>query len=327
MDTTAIQAKINSSTINADLKEQLLNKLHSPTEKDFSYIDLMLSYPFALSSTDVLDIKRSSTILDKNHYGLRSVKDRILEYMATLILNQKKGTSFHAPIMAFVGLVGSGKTSLASSIAESLGRKLIRIPFGGVSSTTLLKGRSRSYPEAEAGFLIKSIINSGVNNPVVLLDEIDRVSPEAKTEVMGVLVELLDPEQNSNFVDYYLDYPVDLSKVLFIATANNTTNIATAVMDRLEVIEMPSYSDQEKIIIGKQFILPRVVAQSGLDAGTINFDESVWPFIVRPLGYDGGIRSLQRTIESLVRKVALQVVQGAVGPYNMTAENIGVYLQ
>ncbi len=326
MDITNLQNQINSSTIPADLKELLLNKLHTPTDIEVNYIQFMLQLPFQNSSADILDIKRSSSVLEKNHYGLKPVKDRVLEYLATLILNQRKGVKYHAPILAFVGLVGSGKTSLASSVAESLGRKLIRIPLGGLGSASLLKGRSKSYPEAEAGFLMKSVVKSGVNNPVILLDEVDRVSPEARSEIMGVLVELLDPEQNANFTDYYIDYPFDLSKVLFIATANNTTNISTAVMDRLEIIEMPSYSDEEKTIIAKQHILPKIMVQSGLEASVISFNDDVWPLLIRPLGYDGGIRSLQRAIQSVVRKVALQVVEGGQGPYNITAQNIGGYI-
>ena len=160
----------------------------------------------------------------------------------------------------------------------------------------------------------------------MLLDEIDRVAVENRSDVMGVLVELLDPEQNNNFLDYFVDFPFDLSKALFIVTANNTANIATAVLDRLEIIEMPSYSDQEKIVIGKSFILPKITLEAGLSGGVIIIDENVWPQIVRPLGYDGGIRSLSRTIEKIVRKVARSVVEGNAGPYHLNAENVGMYI-
>lgn len=299
----------------------------SEFDQEYKYLEFITSLPFAKSSQDILDLSRSAQILERNHYGLKSVKNRILEYLSMLILNTRKGQELRAPVLAFVGLVGSGKTSLAYSIAESLGRKLIRIPFGGLGSTAQLRGLPRMKAEAEPGRLIKQIHQVGVNNPVVLLDEIDRVATENRADVMGVLVELLDPEQNQAFLDYYLDYPFDLSKVLFLATANNTGNIATAVLDRLEVIEMPAYSDEEKTIIGKNYLLPKAVRNAGLPEGVVMIDDSIWPKIIRPLGYDAGIRSLQRTIEKITRKIAREVVEGKTGPFKIIEENIGEYLQ
>lgn len=295
-------------------------------DRELRYIDFVSTLPFAKSSQDILDLKRAAQILDKNHYGLAEVKSRILEYLSILILHSRQGQSMKAPILAFVGLVGSGKTSIAYSIAESLGRKLIRIPLGGLGSVKELRGGSRANPEAGPGRLMKSINAAGVNNPVILLDEIDRVAVESRSDVMGVLVELLDPEQNSAFTDNFVDYPFDLSKALFIATANNTGNIATAVLDRLEIIEMPGYTDEEKVVIGKQYILPKALQGAGLPPQVVVIDETLWPQIVRPLGYDAGIRSLQRNIEGLVRKVARGVVEGNPGPYRITGENIGQYL-
>ena len=163
-------------------------------------------------------------------------------------------------------------------------------------------------------------------NPIMLLDEIDRVADDARSDVMGVLVELLDPEQNFAFVDHYLDYPFDLSEVLFMATANNTTNIATAVMDRLEPISMPSYTDQEKVMIGKDYLLPEAVTEAGLKPENLTIDEALWPQIVRPLGYDAGIRTLQRTIQGITRKLAREVVEGKQQSLHLTAENIKDYL-
>ena len=277
-------------------------------DREFEYIQFVATLPFNKSSEDILDLTTAAQILDKYHFGLRAAKERILEYLSVLILNARQGKSFHSSVLFFVGLVGSGKTSLAYSIAESLGRKIIRIPFGGLGSVKELRGQSRVRAEAEPGRLIQSIQSVGVNNPVILLDELDRVATESRADVMGVLVELLDPEQNSTFLDHYVDYPFDLSKVLFIGTANNTANIATAVMDRLEMIEMPSYSDEEKITIGRDYILPKVLKESGLPEGTVALDVALWPQIVRPLGYDGGIRSLQRTIQGVVRKGTLDLI-------------------
>jgi ATP-dependent Lon protease len=254
------------------------------------------------------------------------VKSRVLEYLSILILNSKKGEKLRAPILFFVGLVGSGKTSIAYSIAESLGRKIIRIPFGGLGSVKDLRGESRVRPEAEPSFLMKSLVREQVNNPVILLDEIDRVAVDTRSDIMGVLVELLDPNQNFAFMDRYVDYPFDLSKALFIATANNTANVATAVLDRMELIEMPGYSDEEKVMIGKHYLLPKILKEDGMPGDMITIDDALWPQIVRPLGFDAGIRSLQRNIESMVRKIAREVVEGNAGPYIINAGNAGRYL-
>ena len=296
-------------------------------DKDLEYIKFVVGLPFQSSSQDHLDLKAAAAILEKHHYGIQVVKDRILEYLSILILNARQGQAMHAPILAFVGLVGSGKTSLAYSIAEALGRQLIRIPFGGLGSVGQLRGESRIKAEAEPGLLMKHIRNCKVNNPIILLDEIDRVAVEARADLMGVLVELLDPSQNGTFVDHYVDYPFDLSKVMFIATANNTGNIATAVMDRIELVEMPAYSDEEKIVIGRDYILPKAIQDAGLPANVLQIDPAIWPQVVRPLGFDGGIRSLQRNIQTLARKVARKVVEGNPGPFPINASTIGEYFE
>lgn len=337
-DIDRLKNQISQAALPSDLADKLqtqlqrLEKMVTSTgynpqfDNQLQYLDFVSTLPFQSSSQDILDLKRAGEILDKNHYGLQTVKDRILEYLSVLILNDKSGKQLRSQVLAFVGLVGCGKTSLAYSIAEGLGRKVIRIPFGGLGSVKEIRGESRVKPEAEPGSLMKMIHRAGVNNPVILLDEIDRVSVEGRADVMGALVELLDPEQNFAFIDHYVDYPFDLSKALFIATANNTGNIATAVMDRLEIIEMPSYTDEEKIIIGKNFILPKALQGSGLASGVLTFNDNIWPQVVRPLGFDAGIRSLQRTIEGVVRKVARQVVEGNPGPYQINTENVGKYI-
>lgn len=333
-----LRLTISQNQIPSDLTTKLndeLNRLQKMVaatgyrfefDKVFEYINFVASLPFNKSSQDILDLKRTEEILNHHHYGLGIVKQRVLEYMAILMLNAEKGEKLRSPILAFVGLVGSGKTSIAYSIAESMGREIIRIPFGGLGSIKELRGESRVRVDAEPGSLMKSIAKVGVNNPVILLDEIDRVAVEARADLMGVLVELLDPNQNFAFIDRFVDYPFDLSKALFIATANNTANIATAVLDRMEIIEMPGYSDEEKIMIGRKYLMPGILKQAGLAEDTVIIDENLWPQIVRPLGFDAGIRTLQRNIESIVRKVAREVVEGNPGPYNLTAENIGRYL-
>jgi len=189
-----------------------------------------------------------------------------------------------------------------------------------------LRGQSRMHPEAEPGKVIKALRQTQSKNPVFLLDEIDRVTDAGRASIMGVLVELLDPGQNYAFVDHYLDYPFDLSGALFIATANNTTHIATAVLDRLEPIMMPSYSDQEKITIGKQYILPKALNEAGVQEGKITFDDDVWMNIVRPLGFDSGIRTLERTVAGIVRKVARDVVEGKGENVHISVQNVKQYL-
>lgn len=328
-----LKVKISQAKLPPEVEEKLQNLLKFPgtgseLDKLISYIDFVISLPFSKFSQDILDIQRARQILDRNHYDLQVVKDRILEYLSVLILHKQRGLaqSFHAPILAFIGLVGTGKTSLAYSIAESLGRPIVRIPFGGLGDPLALKGQSRSRVDSEAGQILKAIQKAQVSNPVILLDEIDRVASETRVDIMGVLVELLDPQQNYAFLDHYLDFPYDLSQVLFIATANNTSNISTAVMDRLEPIQMPSYSDEEKMVIGKNYLLPKAIEEVGIDQKLISFDEAVWPQILRPLGYDAGIRSLERSLQAICRKIARKIVEGEIGPFTITTQNVTEYL-
>ncbi len=329
-----LKLKITQASLPSEVSEKLLNLLKFPgTSMELAgliaYVDFVISLPFSKLATDILDIDRARKILDKNHYDLQTVKDRILEYLSVLILHKQKGVSnnFHAPILALIGLVGTGKTSLAYSIAEVLGRPLIRIPFGGLGDPVSLRGQSRLRADAEPGQIIKAIKAAKVSNPVILLDEIDRVALEHRVDMMGVLVELLDPAQNQAFLDHYLDFPYDLSQVLFIATANNTGQLATAVMDRLEPIQMPSYSDSEKEAIGQNYLLPKAMDEAGIDQESLQIDETVWPAIIRPLGYDGGIRSLSRSLQTVCRKVARKLVEGEGGPFKITLESLGEYLQ
>ncbi len=211
-------------------------------EKVSKYIDWVLRIPWEERTQDKLDIQQAKEVFNKHHYGMQEVKDRFLEYISVLALREKnyQEEEFRAPILLLVGLVGTGKTTFAYALAEALERKLVRIPFGGMSSAKELRGNSRLLLGSEPGKVVKGMCDAGVNNPVILLDEIDRASDEANQEIMGVLVELLDPAQNHAFVDNYIDYPVNLSNAIFLATANNTGRILTAVMDRLEKISMPS---------------------------------------------------------------------------------------
>lgn len=292
------------------------------------YIDWVVNLPWNKKTDDILDVSHAKQVLEANHFGLEKIKQRIIEYISVLIL-QKKGVSpdaHHASNLFFVGLAGTGKTTFAKSVAESLGRKFMRIPFGGLSSALDLRGQSKTSPEAEPGMIVRALRRAGTQNPVILLDELDRITPESRAAIMGVLIELLDPGQNNNFTDYFIDYPFDLSQVLFIATANNTNNISTAVMDRLEVIQMPSYTDEEKIVIAKNYVFPRYIKEVGLTPENIKIEDSVWMKITRPLGFDSGIRSLERTIEGIARRVAYKIVKGEGTSFVINDTNVREYL-
>lgn len=332
--------KLQNSKIPAPLMEKAKHQIEriilalkyggnmSQVDITSKYIDWITNLPWFEKSPDTLDIKTAKEILDKNHYGLEKIKQRVLEYLSILLVQKQRLPTehFHAPSLFFVGLAGTGKTTFAASIAEAMGRKFIRIPFGGLSSAQDLRGQSKTTPEAEPSIVIREIRKAGVRNPVILLDELDRITPESRAGIMGVLIELLDPGQNQAFNDYFIDYPFDLSEVLFVATANNTNAISTAVMDRLEVIQMPSYTDEEKIAIAKHYVLPHYLRESGLTDKDVVIQDSVWEKITRPLGFDAGIRTLERTIDGVVRKAAFKMVSGQPGPFNITESNVKEFL-
>lgn len=337
-ETEKLKVKLEAAQLPADLKvkaEEMIGRLaligqgqgySSEYDRVSQYLDWIINLPWEKTTEDHLDLAGARQILDKHHYGMDQVKERILEYLATMTLTRGKAEAGRAPILCLVGLVGTGKTTFGPSLAEALGRKYIRIPFGGLGSALDLRGQSRLHADAEPGLVIKALRRAGSKNPVFLLDEIDRVTEAARADIMGVLVELLDPEQNAQFTDHYLDYPFDLSQVLFVATGNNTKNVATAVLDRLEIIQMPSYTDGEKIAIAKQYMLPKVLLESGLTKDNVMIDEAVWPKIVRPLGFDSGIRTLERTIEGVAGKIAKEIVGGKAKQFHLTLDNIKNYL-
>lgn len=333
---TKLKTKLQSVQLPANLQQKALEQIErinlslkyggNLAHLDIieKYIDWITSLPWYAETKDIVDIAKAKASLDKNHYGLDKVKLRILEYLSIYKLQKEKlnVNSIHTRPLFFVGLAGTGKTTFAISIAESLGRRLVRIPFGGLASARDLRGQSKTSAESEPGKIIESLREVQVRNPVILLDELDRITPDARAEVMGVLLELLDPNQNQHFVDYFIDFPFDLSNVLFVATANNTNNIAPPVLDRLELIQMPSYSDDEKIEIGKSYILPKYMKATGVEPNQLTIDDALWPEIVRPLGFEPGIRSLERLIETIVRKVAYKLVSGEGNNFYINANNI-----
>jgi ATP-dependent Lon protease len=335
-----LKTQLQSANLPANLHDKALQQIErigltlkyggnlSQLDITAKYIDWICNLPWEKKTEDVLDINKAKQILDSNHYGLEKIKSRILEYLSVLIIEKQKPQSegFHAPSLFFVGLAGTGKTTLAISIAQALGKKFVRIPFGGLSTALDLRGQSKTSPEAEPGMVMRALRRAGSKNPVILLDELDRITPESRAAIMGVLIELLDPEQNVNFSDYFIDYPFDLSQILFVATANNTNNISTAVLDRLEVIQMPSYTDEEKIAIAKNYVLPRYLKESGLTSDNLKIDDALWLKLTRPLGFDAGIRSLERTIEGVVRKVAYKMVSGQGQSFTVSEANVKEFL-
>ncbi len=294
------------------------------------YVNWVTGMPWESKSQDILDLKKAKEILDRDHFGLELLKSRMLEYIASIMLNlQNNGPDYAAqsPVLCFVGLAGTGKTTFAKSIAEALGREFERIPFGGMADSRVLRGQSRFFPDAEPGQIIKRLVHAKTKNPVLLLDELDRVTETARADIMGVLIELLDPGQNNAFSDHYIDYPFNLSNSLFVATANNTSAISTAVIDRLEIITMPSYNDEEKMHIGRDYVFPKVSKLIGLKPEQLVVDEPVWEIIIRPLGYDPGIRGLERLVNMMCRKAARMIVAGEAKNIKITADNVKLFTQ
>jgi ATP-dependent Lon protease len=339
--------KIEKAPIPEDFKKELLDRVSrlamirssagflSSTyimeyESTSRYINWVVDMPWDKKTEEILDLNRAKQIMDKNHYGLGPLKQRVLEYIASLMLNIKNygdnGNIVKAPILCIVGLAGTGKTTFAKSLAEALGRNFERIPFGGMADSRVLRGQSRYYPDAEPGQIVKRLNHAQSRNPVILLDELDRVTDTARADIMGVLIEVLDPEQNARFTDHYIDYPFNLQNTLFIATANNVSSVATAVLDRLEIIQMPSYNDEEKIVIGRDFVLPKTMKMTGLLPEQLTIDPGVWEPVVRPLGYDPGIRGLDRLITGICRKAATVIISGQASTVKVTPENVKQFL-
>jgi len=334
-----IATKLENSPLPPELKQKAENQLSrialtlkyggSLAQLDITakYVDWITSLPWYTRSEDNLDINQVKSSLDSSHFGLELLKKKILEFLSIIALQKKAFDQMHYHVQSpmFVGLAGTGKTTFAKAIAEALNRKFIRIPFGGLSSARDLRGQSKTSPESEAGLVMRALRDAGTRNPVILLDELDRVSPEARSEIMGVLLELLDPGQNSHFTDNFIDYPFDLSEVLFVSTGNNTTNVASAVLDRLEIIQMPSYTDEEKMAIGKNYVLPQMIRDVGLKPEQLTIDEALWPKMVRPLGFEPGIRSLERMVQNIVRRVAYKIVSGEGDNYHIDEGNVKDY--
>ncbi|MFZ5564089.1 MAG: endopeptidase La [Thermodesulfobacteriota bacterium] len=287
-----------------------------------TYLDWLTSLPWDRHTEDHLDIKKARTILDKDHFGLEKPKKRILEYLAVRKLNPgSKG-----PILCFLGPPGTGKTSLGRSIARSLGREFIRISLGGVRDEAEIRGHRRTYVGALPGRIIQEIRKAGTNNPVFMLDEIDKVGADFKGDPSSALLEVLDPEQNFSFADHYLDVSFDLSKVMFVATANMIDTIPPALRDRMEVIELRGYTLEEKIKIARQYLIPRQRKENGLTAKQISFTQGAIRHIISDYTREAGLRNAEREIASVCRGVAAKIAEGKKVSGAINPEDLYEYL-
>lgn len=280
-----------------------------------NYLDWMLNVPWHKKTDDNLDIKHAQAILDEDHFGLEKPKDRILEHIA--VLNLKKDTK--GQILCFVGPPGVGKTSLGKSIARALGRKFVRISLGGVRDEAEIRGHRRTYIGSMPGKIIQSMKRAGVVNPIILMDEIDKMSMDFRGDPSAALLEVLDPEQNLTFNDHYLDIDYDLSKVMFITTANVQYNIPLPLQDRMEIIELPGYLDYDKREIVKRHLLPKQLREHGLMPGNVKFSDNSIAKIIREYTREAGVRNVEREIASLLRKVAKETVLKSIGTKKKTA--------
>ncbi|HVU07800.1 MAG TPA: endopeptidase La [Verrucomicrobiae bacterium] len=329
----SLREKIDSTLMPEDARKAALQELERmqqtpPAAAEYgvsrNYLDWILSLPWEKSTEDKLDLKAAEKILDEQHFGLTKVKDRLLEFLAVI----KRKKQIKGPILCLVGPPGVGKTSLGKSVADALGRKFARISLGGMRDEAEIRGHRRTYVGAMPGRIIQTLRRIESRNPVILLDEIDKIGSDFRGDPAAALLEVLDPAQNNTFTDHYLDLPFDLSRVLFIATANWLEPIHAALRDRLEVIELPSYTESEKLQIAKRYLVPRQIEEHGLTRRDMKISDSALRALIREYTREAGVRQLEREIAALARKAARKIVSrnGAAATITLDAKQLKDYL-
>ena len=325
------QDKLRRLRVSDEVKEELekqisrLAQMHPESAETAvvrNYLDWMFLLPWNKGTTDNLDLKKALQILDEDHYGLEKIKERILEYLGV----RKLSKSLKGPILCFVGPPGVGKTSLGRSIARALGRKFVRISLGGVHDEAEIRGHRRTYVGAMPGRIIQSIRRAGSNNPVFMMDEVDKIGADFRGDPSSALLEVLDPEQNNQFRDHYLGVPFDLSRVLFITTANLLDPIQPAFRDRMEVLELPGYTEEEKVQIAVRHLIPKQVAENALNDKLIRFTDGAIKKTIALYTREAGVRNLEREIASVCRKVVRRVAEGKKALTEVTSQKIEGYL-
>ena len=327
-----LRAKLEAAGMTEEVKEEALRELGrlgrmSPASPEYSvtrtYLEWMASLPWNVSTATRVDVGRAAAILDEDHYDLEKVKDRVLDYLAVLQLRPV----LKGPILCFVGPPGVGKTSLGKSIARSLGRKFARVSMGGMHDEAEIRGHRRTYIGALPGQIVQALRRVGTNDPVFMLDEVDKLGRDFRGDPASALLEVLDPEQNFSFRDNYLDVPFNLSKVLFITTANVLDPVPDALRDRMEIIPLEGYTEQEKVIIARRYLIPRQTLENGLDAASdIRFEDDAVRFIVRRYTREAGVRSLEREIGTICRKQARKIAEGTREKVEVTPELVETHL-
>jgi ATP-dependent Lon protease len=308
-----------------DKELQRLARMHTSSAEYTvarTYVEWLLDLPWLESTQDTIDIAKAREVLEGDHYGLDKVKNRILEYLAV----RKLKNDMRGPILCFVGPPGVGKTSLGRSIANALGRKFIRISLGGIHDEAEIRGHRRTYIGALPGRIIQGLKKAGSNNPVFMLDEVDKVGADFRGDPSSALLEVLDPEQNRSFSDHYIEQSFDLSQVLFIATANMLDPILPPLRDRMEIVEIPSYVEEEKLHIAKKFLIPKQMNEHGLARGQVEFEDGAIRQIIHGYTREAGVRSLERRIADVARGVARKVAEGASGPHPIAAGSVAGFL-